>query len=373
LLIVRTQIDHLGAIRAANDSDVTVRATDHYSYLWMRDGAFVANALDLASYSGIARRFYALCGQIAPTGGYFLQKYNPDGTVASGWHAAWDAHGKKKLIPIQEDETALVLWALWQHYERYRDIDFVHPIYRDLIIKCADFMNDFRDDDTGLPAPSWNLWEDRRGIHTFTCSSVVAGLRAAANFADLFGESARAERYASTANEIVTAMREYLYSNELGRFLRGITFHLGGSSEPDPTLDASLFATFYFRAFDADDSVVTSTMESVKNGLTAGGGVARFENDGYMRVSGEAPGNIWFICTLWLADYYIAAAKDSKDLNEALRIMEWVMNAALPSGVLAEQMDPFTGEHISVSPLTWSHSTFVATTCNYLAAKARLS
>jgi GH15 family glucan-1,4-alpha-glucosidase len=42
LLVVRTQIDNDGAILAANDSDVTERATDHYSYLWTRDGALVA-------------------------------------------------------------------------------------------------------------------------------------------------------------------------------------------------------------------------------------------------------------------------------------------------------------------------------------------
>jgi GH15 family glucan-1,4-alpha-glucosidase len=34
--------------------------------------------------------------------------------------------------------------------------------------------------------------------------------------------------------------------------------------------------------------------------------------------------------------------------------------------VLAEQLDPLTGEHVSVSPLTWAHSTFVATVLNYL-------
>ncbi len=44
LLIIRTQTDHLGAIIASNDSDVTARATDHYAYLWTRDGAFIANA-----------------------------------------------------------------------------------------------------------------------------------------------------------------------------------------------------------------------------------------------------------------------------------------------------------------------------------------
>ena len=39
---------------------------------------------------------------------------------------------------------------------------------------------------------------------------------------------------------------------------------------------------------------------------------------------------------------------------------------ALPSGVLAEQLNPLTGEPVSVGPLTWSHSTFVATVANYL-------
>ena len=95
------------------------------------------------------------------------------------------------------------------------------------------------------------------------------------------------------------------------------------------------------------------------------GGVARFENDGYMRVSEKVTGNAWFICTLWLADYRIAIAKKKDDLKGVIEILEWVAKRALPSGVLAEQIDPLTGEHCSVSPLTWSHSTFVATVMKY--------
>lgn len=147
-----------------------------------------------------------------------MQKYNPDGTVASGWHASWDIHNKRQLVPIQEDETALVIWSLWQHYEWYRDIDFAHRLYVELVVDCARFMVEYRDPETKLPQPSWNLWEDRRGIHTFTCSTVVAGLRAAANFAELFGENDNAITYKTAANEIVEAMREHLYSPQLGRF-----------------------------------------------------------------------------------------------------------------------------------------------------------
>ncbi len=369
LLVVRTQIDNDGAILAANDSDVTLRATDHYSYLWTRDGAFVANALDLANYSTLTRPFFAFCAKIVHQNGYFLQKYNSDGTVASGWHAAWDVFAKKRLMPIQEDETALVLWALWKHYDKFRDIEFVRLLYNQLIVRCADFLVSFSDEDLNLPKPSWNLWEDRRGIHTFTVASVIGGLRAAANFARLFAENSRAELYENTADEFVGGMREHLYSKQHGRFLRSLQFHGDDYFEQDATVDASLFGAFYFGAFSANDEMVKNTMRSIEKHLWIDGefgGVARFENDGYMRISEDFTGNAWFICTLWLADYRIAVAKKKADLSGVIEILEWTAKNALPSGVLAEQLHPETGEPVSVSPLTWSHSTFVATVINYL-------
>jgi len=85
-----------------------------------------------------------------------------------------------------------------------------------------------------------------------------------------------------------------------------------------------------------------------------------------MRGPDAAPANSWVITTLWLADYYIAVAKTKADLSKAMEILEWTVDRALPSGVLAEQIDPITGEPRSVSPLTWSHSTFVATIHSYL-------
>jgi len=372
LLVVRTQIDSGGAIIAANDSDVTLRATDHYSYLWPRDGALVAYALDLAGYSNLTRNFFDLCGRIINTHGYFLQKYNPDGSLASGWHASWDAYQKKRLVPIQEDETALVLWALWNHYDEFRDIEFVRKHYRNLIRRAADFLVDFRDAETKLPLPSWNLWEDRRGIHTFTCATVFGGLKAAANFAELFGENDLAFFYETAAEEVRYAMKKYLYVEKLNRFARALMPIGDNHFEYDTTVDASLFGTFYFGAFAHDDPMVQSTMKAVEERLTAKtniGGVARYENDGYMRVTNDVQnvaGNPWFICTLWLADYKIACAKDLKNLEEAVEILEWVAQRALPSGVLAEQVNPLNGEPVSVSPLTWSHSTVVATVMSYL-------
>jgi len=78
------------------------------------------------------------------------------------------------------------------------------------------------------------------------------------------------------------------------------------------------------------------------------------------------PGNPWFICTLWLADYFITRAKSPAELKLALPIFTWTAGHALESGVLAEQVNPYTNEPISVSPLTWSHATVVSTIIKYL-------
>ena len=64
-------------------------------------------------------------------------------------------------MPFQEDESALVVWALWRHYYRYRDIEFIRPLWVDVVQKAADFMCRYRDPRTGLPLPSYDLWEER--------------------------------------------------------------------------------------------------------------------------------------------------------------------------------------------------------------------
>jgi hypothetical protein len=47
-------------------------------------------------------------------------------------------------------------------------------------------------------------------------------------------------------------------------------------------------------------------------------------------------------------------------------LLEWCAQRANPSGVMAEQFHPYTGEDMSVSPLTWSHATYVIVVQHYL-------
>ncbi|MGQ9532008.1 MAG: hypothetical protein ACUVTQ_04265 [Desulfotomaculales bacterium] len=43
------------------------------------------------------------------------------------------------------------------------------------------------------------------------------------------------------------------------------------------------------------------------------------------------------------------------------------MGKVCPGGLLPEQLHPFTGEPLSVSPLTWSHGTLVLAVERYVA------
>lgn len=363
LLILNTQLDWQGGITAANDSDILQYARDTYSYVWPRDGALAAHALDLAGYDLLARNFYQFVAGVLEPEGYFLHKYNPDGTLASSWHP-WIQEGKP-LLPIQEDETALVIWALWNHFVLYRDIEFIKPLYRPLIKRAADFMCRYRDPETKLPAESYDLWEERRGILSFTVGAVFGGLAAASLFCKIFGEEEIAARYQEAAAEIRDAASTYLFREDLNRFCRMIYRDRQGKIQVDPTLDSSLWGLFAFGLYSVDHPKIISTFDVLRKKLrlkTAIGGVARYENDLYQQVNPAMVGNPWFICSLWLADYLIEQAREEKDLGGALEIMKWVTEHALPSGVLAEQIHPLTGGQLSVSPLTWSHATFVAST-----------
>jgi GH15 family glucan-1,4-alpha-glucosidase len=370
LLILRTQIDNGGAIIAANDSDIGTAVRDTYSYMWPRDGALVAHALDLAGYLGLTQSFFSFCRAILSKEGCLLHKYNPDGTLASSWHP-WIRDGRKDL-PIQEDETALVLWALWNHFERWKDIEYIKPLYRSLIVRAADFMVSYRDPKTGLPLPSYDLWEERRGVLAFTTAAVWAGLTAAAKFARAFGETASADLYASAAKEIKAGVEAVLYRPERDRFVRMANQKADGSWEFDETLDASLFGLWYFGMFPPDDWRIVRTMTAVRDRLwikTSVGGLARYENDYYHQQSKDlanVAGNPWFICTLWLAQWFISTAKKREDFQPAVDLLSWCVKHGLPSGVLAEQVHPNTHAPLSVSPLTWSHATFVMAVQEYL-------
>jgi GH15 family glucan-1,4-alpha-glucosidase len=403
-LILRTQVDNRGAIIAATDSDISHFAGDHYAYCWPRDGALVAYALVKTGQSELSRNFFRYCARMITQNGYFMHKYTPLGHLASSWHP-WVINGKS-VLPIQQDETALVLWSLRQHFETYRDVEFVKPLYNALVAQPATWLMEFTDEN-GLPRASWDLWEERRGIHTFTVAATIGALNAAAAFARDFGDVERAEALQGASERMREAMEKHLWNSQQSRFCRMATpieeegksggaegvKGEGGKTEGngkgghrrvtgyrlDMTRDSANYALFAFGALRAGNPMVVSEMKSLwdrlwcKSGI---GGCARYERDYYHQVerdkTDDVPGNPWVICTLWHAQHRIAIAKTPDELRGALPLLEWAADRAKKSGVLAEQYHPYTGEMVSVSPLTWSHAVVVTTVMEYLEKHAKL-
>jgi len=376
-LILRTQIDNGGAIIAANDSDITHFAGDTYSYMWPRDGALVTHALTLAGQGELSRNFFRFCANVIEPKGYFLHKYNPSGTLASSWHP-WTIDGER-VHPIQQDETALVLWALRRHFLVFRDVEFVKGIYGHLVLNPANWMLEHRDHN-GLPLPSWDLWEERRGIHTFTVAATIGALQAAADFAQDMGAMDLFAQFTEGADRMRGAMMRHLWVEDQQRFARMATPMDDGTYRLDMTADSANYAVFAFDALPPDHPAVIAEMKALRERLsvkTSVGGMARYEHDYYHQVEHDditnVPGNPWVICTLWHAQHTIAKAATLEELEGALDELHWVHERALPSGVLAEQFHPYTAEPISVSPLTWSHATVMTTVMQYLLKYSHLT
>jgi glucoamylase len=373
LLVIATQCDRDGAILAANDSDIAWGHNDHYSYMWTRDAAFVCDAMDRAGFPEITRRFLEFANDVIKEDGYFLHKYNPDGSLASLWHP-WVRAGKAQL-PIQEDETALVIWLIARHYRRTRDLELLRKVYRKLVVQPADFLTRFRDAETGLPLPSFDLWEERQGVFTFTCAAVWAGLTAAAEIAKLFNDQERRAVWLEAADRMRTATMERLWIESEQRFARGLVLRDDDTLELDPTVDASAFAVFHFGMFPAASAPVEGTMRAIRERLavqTDAGGIARYERDSYHQISEDTeriPGNPWIICTLWLAEHIVATARRVPELEGALDLVRWARSKASSSLILPEQINPYDGQPLSVAPLTWSHAQVVSVVRGYLDAR----
>ncbi len=370
LLLVRSQIDNRGAIIASTDSDIMKFNKDTYSYMWPRDGALICNALSQAGYFEPVKRFLNFCQKVITPEGYVLHKFTPEGSLGSSWHPKFK--DGKPQIPIQEDESALLLVALWKLYEESKSIEVVQRLFNPMVLKVGKFLIKYINEETGLPKPSYDLWEEQYGIFTYTCATVYGGLKAAENLSKVTGHYEDEVVFRDAAKKVRKAILKHLYCEKSERFVKK-GFMENGEFHLDPTVDSSLYFLWEMGVLEDDDPRLKNTMKAIEEKLwvhTEVGGIARYEGDFYHRdwsqnYSAEIPGNPWIITTLWLANWKLSQAKSTKQLHQARDIIEWVVTKTNNAQILPEQLNPFNGDPLSVAPLTWSHATFVDTVLRY--------
>lgn len=369
LQLIRTQCDERGAILAANDSDIMLTNRATYSFLWPRDGALVARVTDAAGQPAIARRFFEMCLRLLPRDRPFLlHKYAPDGTLGASWHS-WLLPDGSYEVPFQQDETALTVWAMGRHLREFLDADCLVRWFEDFVAPCCDFMDAYRDG-SGLPMPSHDLWEERRGVHAYTVATTIVAFREAAWMASLLGDP-REWEYARVAEDLTEAAWSRLWDDERGLFWRQLDDH----GHPDPTVDAAVLAFVTMGVVPPEDPRAKRLVDAVESALRLRGGidgVARYQGDYYFRRVDHFPGNPWVICTMWLAQARLLMATRMEEVDLIEGWLEWATHRQTSTGVLSEQYHPETGEPLSVSPLTWSHAEVAATVQLALRRRAEL-
>lgn len=365
-MIIKSQIDMRGAVIASTDTTMLNYSRDAYAYCWPRDGSFVLWPLIRMGYKDEAYRFFQFCKRGLHPDGYLMHKYRADGALGSSWHP----YVQDGVIapPIQEDETALTLFVFSQYYHLHPDDNLLKDFYVDMIKPMADFMVGYIDDVTGLPKPSYDLWEQVFLTTTFTVSVVYAALLAASGIADKADDPDSAVKWRSAAEDIRHAAHKHLYNDDRKHFFKGLIVK-NGDIIKDATIDtSSAFGAFMFGLFDMSSSELTSSIATVKElfGINQGAiGLPRYENDDYRRENPSITGNYWFINSLWLAQY----DADTDNLDDTFKILDWVKSHAMSTGMMAEQINPETQQIISPAPLTWTQAEYLSTLLDTIAER----
>ncbi|CAH0121726.1 hypothetical protein PAE9249_04259 [Paenibacillus sp. CECT 9249] len=357
-----------GSIIAAPEFDEHFSRCGGYAFCWGRDAAFITTALDKAGLTDLSTRFYDWALTAQDPDGSWQQRHYHDGSLAPSWG-------------LQIDEGGSILWGMFEHYralpERERD-SFARKVWS-AIKAGAQFLAEFIDEETGLPKPSNDLWEEREAEHTYSAAAVYAGLRAASRFAELMEEEELGAQWRASAGRISESIVRSCWNDDKGIFYRGVKRKISreqyeealsrnvpvslaedGKGYPicrlqyDDVVDVSLLGvSMPFAVISPDHPYAVRTADTIEQSLTVSGvgGIRRYEDDVYIG------GNPWILTTLWLAQYRAVNGQTA----EARALLQWAIDHRTEMGLLPEQVDRETGETAWVVPLTWSHAMFILT------------
>lgn len=353
-----------GGVSAAIEVDEKMEHCGRYSYCWPRDAVFITRAFDKINMKKETEKFYKnFCKNTQSKNGMWEQRFYTDGRLAPCWG-------------YQIDETASVIYGIYEHYLVTKDIKFLKEtlkmcenaskflcIYMDNILGTHDTSDIVKneiektyhtEERNKLPL-SYDLWEMNEGIHLYSLASIYGALKAMLGIYEKIEPEYTENRLKLEAIQKLKAkiqknmdeIKKYISANlyDEGRkcLLRNVS---------DQKTDISMLGvTVPFGLFGAKEKTVQNTVEKINLTLrTYTGGYLRFEEDNYM--GGRNP---WPIATLWMAMYY----KEIGEMEKAQECINFVVNSANEHGFLAEQVSNETMEPAWVNGLAWSHAMFI--------------
>ena len=151
-----------GGIQAAIEIDEKLTKCGRYAYCWPRDAVFIVKAFDtLKMYEETEKFYLKFCKMTQSKSGMWEQRFYTDGNLAPCWG-------------YQIDETASVIYGVYDHYVHTKNMDFVVNNF-DMLEKATKFLIKYIDyvlEDNGKMHVSYDLWEMNEGIHLYSLSSI---------------------------------------------------------------------------------------------------------------------------------------------------------------------------------------------------------
>ena len=317
-----------------------------YGYCWLRDGSFVAYALDQVGEHGASARFHhwvnRAIGGISELIDRAIDEHGQDETLDPAHmppaRFALDGSNVVDDWPnFQIDGYGTWLWALGQHLLSTHQ----HAVPEELrgsVERVGRYL------DTFALSPCFDVWEESgSALHTSTLACVYGGLAAGARMLGDNDLLERARAVQSRARESAIRLERYVKSTE--------------SDDVDASV---LWLSTPFRVVEPGDRYFAETVRTIEACLSFEGGLRRYPTDTYFG-SGA-----WPVLTASLGWHYLAVA----DLDSARRCRDWVAARIDDRGRLGEQFggerrDP---EHYRewvdrwgppAKDLTWSHAMYV--------------
>ncbi len=206
------------------------------------------------------------------------------------------------------------------------------------LIACADAAAaHWREKDNGI-------WEVRGEPQHFVYSKVMCwvALNRAVRLAGLIGAEQRSAEWLRSRDEIFETVVREGWNEQVG----GFTQYFGATA-----LDAANLMIPIVGFLPPDDPRVLATIDAIERDLTDEHGlVYRYRSDG--GVDGVSGGEGTFLlCTFWLA----RALAKSGQTQRATKVFERAVAYVNDVGLLAEEVDPGTGELLGNFPQAFSH------------------
>jgi GH15 family glucan-1,4-alpha-glucosidase len=191
--------------------------------------------------------------------------------------------------------------------------------------------------------PDQGIWEIRGEPRHFVYSKVMAwvALDRALKIAEVDGREGTLDAWRAARDEIHELVGREGVDPESGAFLQ--SFGDGGKA------DASNLMIPIVGFVDHADPRARATVDGIASGLTADGFVYRYVTDGVDGLSGDEA--TFTICSFWLVE----CLARSGQVERARELFERLCSFCNDVGLLAEEIDPGSGEMLGNFPQAFSH------------------